>query len=560
MGVDVFFVVSGYLITSRLIDTIEKDRFSLSYFYQRRIARLAPAALAVIASTLVVSAFVYSSQDFAALGSSSVAAATGTINFKLVLQGNYFDLSPDAQPLIHYWSLAVEEQFYLLFPIFLYSILKTRRRPLLVLAIFCAASFVAWIAMIAWAPTAAFYLLPARAWELLAGSIVAAVERFGPAAPDTNAPILSGAGVIVILLGFFLEPGEGFLELTRLGPVVGSTAVLSIIDRGRSVFLRFLAHPALVFIGRRSYSLYLCHLPVFSIIGYSLFLTNPSAVVALKILVTVVASLLCYHFVERPMRLRWGAPGRSRMAFITTVLGVTLIGVAGFSIRAHYYPTATAENVAKGGVLINPHGNRRVALIGDSKASAHGYQLAQLARKLDFRLNILSVVGANELPGEPHSLWAEVSGFLTTNRPEAVIVAASWSSKLERERPFSFEDSFALLLEKTGCIVVVTEPPEPPSNATRQGMLSGARSPFVEDPETRRRRLRATAAIRAVDSDRLRVLELDEIFLHADGAIRMVAEDGRLTYQDRRHLSDAGSARVLPAFEQMLRGCFDVSH
>src|SRR3984893_3422043 len=116
IGVDIFFVISGFLITSILLNDIDQKHFSIVRFYQRRVARIAPAFFVVLASTLAASALIQSAQDFASLGANSSAAALSAINIKLLFQGSYFQISSDAQPMLHYWSLSVEEQYYLLFP------------------------------------------------------------------------------------------------------------------------------------------------------------------------------------------------------------------------------------------------------------------------------------------------------------------------------------------------------------------------------------------------------------------------------------------------------------
>jgi len=116
VGVDIFFVLSGYLITSIILRDCERERFSFGRFYQRRIARLLSAFFVVAIATLVGALFVYSDQNIASAGAALSAAAASIANFKFMMQGNYFALSPDAQPFLHCWSLSVEEQFYMLFP------------------------------------------------------------------------------------------------------------------------------------------------------------------------------------------------------------------------------------------------------------------------------------------------------------------------------------------------------------------------------------------------------------------------------------------------------------
>jgi peptidoglycan/LPS O-acetylase OafA/YrhL len=120
VGVDVFFVISGFLITSILLNDLETGKPSYKRFYQRRIARIFPAYFVVTISTLLLALVFYTAQDKASAGAVAIAATLFLVNIKLMFQGNYFELSPDAQPYLHYWSLSVEEQFYLLYPLILF--------------------------------------------------------------------------------------------------------------------------------------------------------------------------------------------------------------------------------------------------------------------------------------------------------------------------------------------------------------------------------------------------------------------------------------------------------
>jgi peptidoglycan/LPS O-acetylase OafA/YrhL len=179
-GVDIFFVISGYLITSIVRRDCEEGRFRFGRFYQRRIARLLPAFVAVGLATLVGAALVYSPQDLASTGATLSAAAASVANLKFLLQGNYFVLSPDSQPFLHCWSLSVEEQFYLLFPA---AFLVLYRRPRALIGL-CVLSFVCYMALGRVRPEWAFYLLPARGncwWEAFVGHALACPgERGSP--------------------------------------------------------------------------------------------------------------------------------------------------------------------------------------------------------------------------------------------------------------------------------------------------------------------------------------------------------------------------------------------
>jgi peptidoglycan/LPS O-acetylase OafA/YrhL len=190
---------------------------------------------------LIFSSMIYSAQDFASLGANTAAAAFSAINIKLLFQGSYFKLSPDAQPILHYWSLAVEEQFYLLFPIYLFWIARFRRRLTINLLV-CAASFVLCVIVTYHNAKYAFYLLPTRAWELLGGATLAIVERQHLPSNYRAASIASWTGLALLLVALFtIDPGGYFPGWIASLPVLGTILILSStaegLDRPRSAFL-----------------------------------------------------------------------------------------------------------------------------------------------------------------------------------------------------------------------------------------------------------------------------------------------------------------------------------
>ena len=236
VGVDVFSVISGFLITSILLREYEHNSFSLWKFYQRRIARLFPAFFTVALVTLLGAFFIYSAQDLASCGATLASAALSVVNFKHMLQGSYFTISPDAQPFLHYWSLSVEEQFYMLFPaILLFLYLKANRHKTVILVALCGASLVACIALTYRKPEWAFYLLPTRAWELMAGSILANLSANRPAADDKNSlwSALPLAGLTLIFISLFsLNEGPTFPGYHAILPVLGAVCFLGIKGGG----------------------------------------------------------------------------------------------------------------------------------------------------------------------------------------------------------------------------------------------------------------------------------------------------------------------------------------
>jgi peptidoglycan/LPS O-acetylase OafA/YrhL len=216
VGVDVFFVISGYLITSILCLDCEAGRFSLTKFYQRRIARLFPAFFTVALFTLAASWIVYNTQDFASAGVNLVAASLSLANVKYMFQGNYFEISPDAQPFLHYWSLSVEEQFYLFFPITLFVILRyARLHTLTILSLLGVSSLAGSVLLTQINPVWAFYLPPTRAWQLTAGCLIAVIPFVSER--EIKAPAwVSAVGLCLIAISFLLiKEGPHFPGIHR---------------------------------------------------------------------------------------------------------------------------------------------------------------------------------------------------------------------------------------------------------------------------------------------------------------------------------------------------------
>ncbi|MBG0811041.1 acyltransferase [Methylosinus sp. H3A] len=549
VGVDVFFVISGFLITTLLVGEMDEGRFRILDFYRRRVARIAPAALFVVAGSILVGAFVYSAQDFASLGANSLAAVLVVVNLKLLMQGDYFVTSSDAQPLLHFWSLAVEEQFYALLPLLLAIAGKGQRRARTLFAC-CAASFVLCVAATAIAPSAAFYLLPTRAWELLAGSLLA-IGAFG-GLRERRASACLTFGMVLLAFSLVLVGREQFPGWIAAAPVIASVAIIAgLVGGGSGAARSILAHPAMVFVGRRSYSLYLWHWPIFSFVDYRFYLEDPSFGRALKIVLTVVATLLTYRLLEHPLRLRLNAlPPRAALGGY--LICAAILGALGYAIRDSHYLGADARSVARGGVMIHPEGAAHVVVIGDSQGAMYGYELSSLARELDFRLNLLSVPDGNELPGERNTLWPQVCEFLSRNEPDVILLAQAWSSKLGESHKDALRLAF-VHLSSHARVIVLAQPPKPMRDATRAAILAGARPPFFPEPEHERERSRATAILKELESESVSVLEVADLFLDANGAIRFIGVDGRSNYHDPDHLSDTGAARVRQRLQHMLR-------
>lgn len=261
VGVDVFFVISGFLITSIIVNEIDEGKFSIARFYERRIRRIFPALFPVIVFTVVAGAFLYDFVSFKELGKSIVATTLFSSNIHFWHQAGYFDTESIRKPLLHTWSLAVEEQFYIVFPLLLLAINRFGKKLYLpwLLGIGLLSLFAS-IYGIYSNPSVTFYMVPTRAWELLAGSILA-LQRIPLLKSNSYRNLFSvtGFGLICYSVVCYTE-ATLFPGANALAPVIGASLIIySGMEGGASTVKKFLSVKPLVSIGLISYSLYLWH-------------------------------------------------------------------------------------------------------------------------------------------------------------------------------------------------------------------------------------------------------------------------------------------------------------
>ncbi|WP_297772511.1 acyltransferase family protein, partial [uncultured Roseovarius sp.] len=301
VGVDVFFVISGFLIGGILWDDIrETGRIRLARFYLRRIRRLAPAYFAMAGVTLVLGWLILLPFEFREFGKSLIAATVYLSNIHFHREAGYFDGLSEEKPLLHTWSLAVEEQFYIVLPFLMLALLRWRASVPVILGGIAVLSLGACIWLTWSMPQATFYLFPFRAWELLAGVLLAIAGREGSWRYALH-PALSWVGLALILGSVVFIRAEGFPGWQALGPVLGTVLIL-LNGREANPVNRALAHPGPVFIGLISYSLYLWHWPVFVLSSYWRGGYGGSVEAAGWLLLAVVLSVLSWRYVERPVR------------------------------------------------------------------------------------------------------------------------------------------------------------------------------------------------------------------------------------------------------------------
>ena len=320
VGVDVFFVISGYLITGILARDLADGGIRFAHFYERRARRIVPALLAVLAVCAVAAWSVMTAEDFRHFGRSLGATALFAPNVWYALRSNYFNTPASAQPLLHTWSLGVEEQFYLLFPLLLALCWRLGRRfALAAVATLLATSFAGGLWLVGRHPEWAFFLPPTRLWELMAGALCALVPPLA-----RRASAAAWTGLALLTAGFLLidrhTPDPGPLMLLP----VGGTMLILLAGRSNP-FARVLGIAPLVGLGLISYGTYLWHVPLLAFARYTWFGPLPALAIAALIGTSVVLGWLSYRFIEGPIRRR--AVLKRRHA----VFGFSLIGLALFA-------------------------------------------------------------------------------------------------------------------------------------------------------------------------------------------------------------------------------------
>ena len=359
IGVDIFFVISGYLISGIVIGEIGNNNFSILRFYRRRITRIFPALACVLIASLMLGWIILFPDEYKSLGNNVLASTAFLENIYLWLQSGYFDSDSVKKPLLHIWSLGVEEQFYIIYPPMLMLAHRLRILNGKFLAVCCLISFCASLYVIKYSQSADFYLPFTRYWELSVGGMLAWRERvvdrgLAPvrSARAVPAAVLSGAGMLAILAGFFLiNTRTPFPGAAALVPVLGAALI---IGAGPTSWLNRLAlsNRAAVFVGKISYPLYLWHWPLLAFL-YIVNIEKPEPPV--RVVLIAIAFLLAiatWLLLETPIRRRHN-DGRTAIILLA-VMGA--IGAAGLTIALNGGLDGRAVNRINAGTVVHASG------------------------------------------------------------------------------------------------------------------------------------------------------------------------------------------------------------
>ena len=497
IGVDVFFVISGYLIGSIILNEIAASRFSLLSFYERRVRRIFPALFVTLGVSAILAYKFFLPAEMDKFAKSLLAATFSLSNVFFYHQAGYFEGAAAMKPLLHTWSLAVEEQFYIFLPLFLLTLRRftlAKQRILVLLVALVSFSVSAWGAFRS--PDAAFYLAHTRAWELLLGTLIA-LDLFPRFSKVIWRNAASLAGLVMILVAAILcDKTTPFPGLAAAGPCLGAALIIAAGRGGQSWVGRALSLSPVVFIGTISYSLYLWHWPLIVFQGASGLLAQGLSPKSSKLVVlgiSLVVATLSWRFVEQPFRDSRKKLPRPRLfqiaataAAVLAVFGITALATRGFPAR---YPLEavriasflensdlTTEAQYRVGTCFltsrNPHANfdpadclrkvsgkRNELLIGDSHAAQLWFGLSSVFRDINF----MQATASGCKPTLEQPMGADqrcrqlmeyvLRDYLRDHSVDSVLIAARWDKadlpRLQRT---------VLSLKKQGIRVVLFGP------------------------------------------------------------------------------------------------------
>ena len=361
VGVDVFFVLSGYFITRHIVEALKEQTFSLVRFFDRRIRRLLPALFFMLSATSVAAFFVLLPADFERYVLSVIAAVFSVSNFFFWDQSGYF--APDAsyEPLLHTWSLAIEEQFYLLFPALLMWLWNrwTHRLGAVIAGLTILSFIYSWFATSA-DPDSAFYLLPSRAWELGLG-VLLALGVFAAPRNLAQRNVAAALGLALVVGSIFgLDSARPFPGPWAAPPCFGTALIIwaglaSTDHRAGSIGAALAIRP-MVFIGLISYSLYLWHWPVFSLAGYAFGDDKDFAFNLVLLVASFAGAIVSWRCVEQPLRRGDVIWPTIRLRYVYAATGASVAAIFGIVI-----------------VLLNGLPGRFPAIVGTVAASMEDY-------------------------------------------------------------------------------------------------------------------------------------------------------------------------------------------
>ncbi len=475
VGVDIFFVISGYLISGIIFSEIHEGKFSFLEFYARRARRIFPALIVVLFASIVFAWFALFPPDFMDLGKHIAGGVAFISNFFFWQEAGYFDTHAIEKPLLHLWSLGVEEQFYIIWPLLVFFFIKRKNGFFALIGIAIILSFAANIVLAKYDPSAGFFLPFGRFWQLLLGAALAysefkgfvfsPFERIKYKIDALNIPlklsdIISVLGTLLILSSFFLLNDK--LSYPSYWAILPTFGAVAIIMAGQNAWVNrvILAHPVCVFIGLISYPLYLWHWPLLSFTHYLYDDRVPTFVRLGLIIVSIALAWLTYKCIETPMRQQkprsFAVIAVTGLCFLIGVIGLFIYNVKGFETRyephiralVNFNGRKASDYLTESKCFVEPSNDVAILkecskkpnapnkptlmLLGDSYA---GHLYAGLNEKFGLTWNVRQITSSGCPPlfdfkskfrPTCAELNAKIFELLKENTPDRVMLSARW--------------------------------------------------------------------------------------------------------------------------------------
>jgi peptidoglycan/LPS O-acetylase OafA/YrhL len=583
IGVDVFFVISGYVISLSLLSDVRDGKFSILSFYERRVRRIFPALFATLLVTYLYASLVFLPSHLKDLSESLVAATLFVSNIYFWKDSGYFAAEAVYRPLLHTWSLSVEEQFYIFMPIAIYVIARWfRSRWLPTLLPVLLMSLVLSVLATETAPTANFYLLPTRAWELLIGAMLAlsplpAIRR------RAWRELLAAFGLVLILGPVFLyDEATPFPGLNALYPCLGTAIVIYSGIHARTAVGDILSVKPLVGVGLISYSLYLVHWPLVVFVNYQNLAPPTGWQVAGIVAASLLLAIFSWHFIEQPFRQRrpWITRPRLLTGGIVAMAAFATFGVVG--VRAKGFPSRfpdfTQIEIAghkewrpgrcfllgdpdyrrwkRDACTLTMGGPHRMLLWGDSFAAQYVPGIIANADRIDAM--VLQYTGAGCPPILSYKSYARprctdfnanALNIIRQERIDTVVLAARWTDQQSRglgELKSTLEALAGLGVD----VYVIGQSPEFSMDVQVIAYRNGSRLAdstdswdIFFDPDINAQLGEHSAGSRFIDP-------LAKI---CDGKSCIYRDKGVFLFEDYGHYSVDGSARAVKAYFPLVR-------
>ncbi len=608
VGVDVFFVISGYLITGLILKDINAGQFHILAFWERRVRRILPPLAVVVLACLAAGWFLYFPQDYKALGQSMLAQALLVSNIYFYLDAGYFAQGVEVKPLLHTWSLAVEEQFYLLFPFLLLGLKRVSRKSIVpAIVLLGGLSFGLSVYSSYAHPRANFYLLPTRAWELLIGALLAVVPPWR--APARWLPeALSWGGLLAILCAVFCyDRDTRFPGLTAALPCVGTALIIWANGHSLTSGGKLLAARPVVFIGLISYSLYLWHWPVLVFFKYWQLGPVAPGRSCLLLLASIILAALSWKFVEVPIRQRAWLQKRWQIFSAGGVATAVLLagGLAAYELNGvpARMPAAALQYLA-GSPALDGNTNRVIPRQLSLRDARNGNfdEFGQVDKKLPVGLLVWGDSHAQvELPvldmlckehsvrgvAATHSQTAPLVGFeskgvwslgrdslgfndavvdfIRRSRVSNVLIIARWDYYVDADKGtdrlrqgvlatvHALQDSGATIWIMRQVPSYPWDVPKALASAVLHGHDPAGLGLSLAEQREQSQRQDPIFANLATAAPKVMVLDPTALFEDASGRCR-VAKDGKPLYFDADHVNVAGALVLRPLFEPIFGG------